>query len=162
MKPSRRFAPTTWLIWRSMPPARGFSAAFIAAALACGTFACDRAPSPAGLKEWTPDDHDGEKKTAPPPGAKADPGASAAGSPLIAVTWSQQCEKCHGPSGRGDGPESPMVKAKDLSGDDTQKLTDAQIAATIRNGKGKMPKFDKLPVEVVDALVARVRSFRAR
>lgn len=55
-----------------------------------------------------------------------------------------------------------MVKASDLSREDWQsRVTDAEIAGTIQNGKGKMPKFD-LPPEVVQALVGKVRSFRGK
>lgn len=55
-----------------------------------------------------------------------------------------------------------MVRAPDLSRPDWQQnVTDEEIAATIRNGKNKMPKFD-LPDQVVTGLVQRVRAFQAR
>lgn len=55
-----------------------------------------------------------------------------------------------------------MVRAPDLSRPDWQaNVTDDEIAATIRNGKNKMPKFD-LPDQVVTGLVLRVRSFRTK
>lgn len=55
-----------------------------------------------------------------------------------------------------------MARAPDLSRADWQeKVTDDEIAATIRNGKNKMPKFD-LPDQVVSGLVQRVRAFRAK
>lgn len=81
---------------------------------------------------------------------------------LVDITWRQQCSTCHGAFGRGDGQLGPMVKAPDLSTLDWQsKVTDAEIAATIRNGKGKMPKFD-VPEPVIQGLVARVRASRVR
>jgi cytochrome c oxidase cbb3-type subunit 3 len=81
---------------------------------------------------------------------------------MVDLTWRSQCQSCHGPSGRGDGPQGPMNKAADLGREDWQaKVKDEEIAATILNGKGKMPKFD-LPDEVVKGLVARVRSYRGR
>jgi len=123
--------------------------------------ACDRAPSAEGLKEWTPSDHDGEKK---PTANQAPKGSAGAGGPsaLVELTWRNQCQTCHGAEGRGDGPQGAMFKAADLGREDWQsKVTDQEIAATIANGKGRMPKFE-LPDEVVKGLVARVRSFRGQ
>jgi cytochrome c oxidase cbb3-type subunit 3 len=121
--------------------------------------ACDRPPS-VELKEWTPADHDGEKKSPTAnQGAKGDPKGPDA---LVEVTWRNQCVTCHGAQGRGDGPQGPMFKAADLTRSDWQKsVTDAQIAAAIVNGKGRMPKFE-LPEEIVHGLVARVRSLRGQ
>lgn len=121
--------------------------------------ACDRPPSKE-LGEWTPADHDGEQKSAnAKQGAKqtGDAGGTAA---LVEIAWRQQCATCHGPSGKGDGPQGPMFKAADLSNPEWQgKVKDEEIAASIQNGKGRMPKFD-LPPDVVKGLVARVRSFK--
>jgi mono/diheme cytochrome c family protein len=145
------------------PLARFFSPLFrlavILPAIALGAGGCDRAPSAEGLKDWTPADHDGEKKTAAKQGPKGDGGGA---PPLVELTWRNQCQSCHGPAGHGDGPQGPMYKAQDLSLEDWQsKVSDAEIAATIANGKGRMPKFD-LPEEVVKGLVVRVRSFRGK
>lgn len=138
---------------------RLFPAIAISAALAL--IACDRPPSADGLKEWTPVDHEGEKKQA---GPKQGPRGGGGGTPvdMAELTWRQQCSACHGLAGHGDGPQGPMFKPPDLSNAEWQaKVEDAQIAATITNGKGRMPKFD-LPEDVVRGLVARVRSLRAR
>lgn len=123
-------------------------------------FACDRAPSAEGLKDWTPADHDGEKAAA---NAKQGPkGAGGGPSALVDVTWRAQCASCHGASGHGDGPQGAMLKASDLSREDWQaKVKDEEIAAVITNGKGRMPKFE-LPEDVVKGLVGRVRSFRGK
>jgi len=135
----------------SSRPTRALAAALVAGALA----ACDRAPSADGLKEWTAADHDGEKKAA---AANQGPKTPGGGASLADATWRQQCASCHGPTGHGDGPQGAMFKAPDLS---QSKLDDEQIAATITNGKGRMPKFE-LPDDVVRGLVARVRSFRGQ
>ena len=129
-----------------------------AAALALG---CDRAPPTDGLKEWQPADHDGEKKSAA--AANQGPKGDGGGIPLLVeVTWRNQCQSCHGPNGKGDGPQGPMVKAADLGRDEWQSsVSDEAIAATILNGKGRMPKFE-LPQELVGGLVARIRSFRGK
>jgi cytochrome c oxidase cbb3-type subunit 3 len=64
--------------------------------------------------------------------------------------------------GKGDGPQGAMFKAADLSREDWQSsVKDEQIAAAVKNGKGRMPKFD-LPDDVVAGLVGRIRSFRGQ
>jgi cytochrome c oxidase cbb3-type subunit 3 len=128
--------------------------------LTSAALACDRPPSSNDLKEWSAADHDGEQKGAanPKQGAKGDAGS---GPALVEIAWRNQCATCHGPTGKGDGPQGAMFKAADLGRADWQsKVTDEEILATIRNGKGRMPKFD-LPDEIARGLVARIRSFRA-
>jgi mono/diheme cytochrome c family protein len=84
------------------------------------------------------------------------------GAQLADLAWRQQCSTCHGATGRGDGQLGPMVRAPDLTREDWQsRVTDAEIAATIKHGKGKMPNFD-VPDSVIEGLVARVRAARGR
>lgn len=81
---------------------------------------------------------------------------------LVDIAWRQQCSTCHGAMGKGDGQMGPMVHAPDLTREDWQsKVTDAEIANVIKNGKGKMPRLD-LPDSVIAGLVARVRATAAR
>ncbi len=121
---------------------------------------CDSRPS-GSTREWTPADHD-----------KGDPGttgqvksaASAAGPKndemLVEVVWQNQCLACHGMIGKGDGPNGPLVHATDLTREDWQaSVTDAQIALSIKNGKGLMPKFD-MTDSLMSALVRRIRALR--
>jgi cytochrome c oxidase cbb3-type subunit 3 len=122
--------------------------------------ACDRAPS--DVREWTPADHDPPEQPAPPPGARASAAPAEDADQLAALAWQQTCATCHGPQGHGDGPQGPMVHAPDLSRPDWQsRVTDAEILATIKNGKNQMPGFSGLPASVLDALVKRVRSLKA-
>ena len=135
------------------------SLAWAIALAALGALACDRAPSSEGLKDWAPADHDGERKSNANQGPKGDGGGA---PPIVELTWRNQCQSCHGPTGHGDGPQGAMVKAQDLSRDDWQaKVNDGEIAAAILKGKGRMPKFE-LPEDVVKGLVVRVRSFRGK
>ena len=117
--------------------------------------ACDRPPSSDGVKDWTPADHDGEKGSASNPrqGARGDGGGAPA---LVEITWRNQCASCHGIAGKGDGPQGAMFKPPDLT---QSKSDDATLLATIKNGKGRMPKFD-VPDDVAQGLAARVKSFR--
>jgi mono/diheme cytochrome c family protein len=129
---------------------------FSVLAAAAAASACDRAPSPNGLAQWTPADHDQEqgRPAAPNQGGRA---SDAGGTPaLVEVAWRNQCASCHGMTGRGDGPQGALFHAADLA---QSKMSDDELANTIRNGKGRMPKFD-LPDDVVTGLVARIRSFR--
>ncbi|WP_437718695.1 cytochrome c [Sorangium sp. So ce448] len=134
------------------------------ALLSVGLFGCT---SGAGdVRPWTRDDHD-----PPNPGEGQGQGGKVAARPvasdetdpgLIELAWQRNCSTCHGRAGRGDGPQGPMVRAPDLTDAAWQdRVTDAQMADTIRKGKNKMPAFD-LPQPVIEGLVKRVRTNRAR
>jgi cytochrome c oxidase cbb3-type subunit 3 len=139
-------------------------------AAATGLAGCDRPPPPESLKVWTKDDHHSADDDRPASPQTTGTGAAAEGHPgaagtndeaqLVDITWRQQCVGCHGAVGRGDGPMGAMLHASDLTRADWQsKVKDAEIAATIRDGRNRMPKFD-LPDSVLRGLVARIRSLR--
>jgi mono/diheme cytochrome c family protein len=135
--------------------------------LACA--ACDSPPSASTLHEWTPADHDRSEESArAAQQAQASGATGAAGQrqgpdAVLEASWAQQCAACHGPVGHGDGPTGPMVHARDLTEADWQAtVTDDQLAASIVNGKGKMPPFGNLPPKVIAGLVARIRASRGR
>jgi cytochrome c oxidase cbb3-type subunit 3 len=142
---------------------------FVVAALALAALvACQRAPDADALPEWTPKDHASKddttrlatgEQTAP---VGRDAAAASAAQTLLDVAWRNQCATCHGLMGRGDGPQGPMFKATDLTSPEWQaKASDDDIRAAIKNGKGKMPKFD-LPDDVVAAMIVRIRSLKGR
>jgi mono/diheme cytochrome c family protein len=146
------------------PPTSIVVAATAAFALVLGLFVF-RPTSAKTVREWTPADHDqpegapAGKQAAPNPGGRAK--QASGGSDLAELAWSKNCAMCHGPTGRGDGPQGPMVKAPDLTQAEWQgKVKDEDIARTIREGRGSMPKFD-LPPNVVQGLVQRIRRHRA-
>lgn len=109
---------------------------------------------PAETREWTVADHDrAEEERNAASGAKAESPEA-----LMDRAWQQLCFSCHGAEGRGDGPKAAESQPADLTRADWQaKVTDAELGASIKNGKGRMPKFD-LPDPVIKAFVARVRS----
>lgn len=121
---------------------------------------CERDAS--GLTEWTPADHDhqveAKRRRATPSALPSTPHAPPSRrNQVIDVTWARQCSTCHGRRGRGDGPQSVMVKARDLSSPEWQaSVTDEQLAKIIREGKDKMPAFN-LPDNVITGLVEHVR-----
>jgi mono/diheme cytochrome c family protein len=128
---------------------------------------CQRAPD--DLREWTPADHDhtqqpqgqqqgqqqGHQQQVPA-GAESK-GAMFGISEVVLAAWKQNCTSCHGIIGRGDGPQGPMVRAPDLTNPAFHaSVSDADIAAVIRTGRGSMPAFP-LPDSTVDGLVKLVR-----
>ena len=122
--------------------------------------ACNERPS--DLREWRPGDHDHTEN----PGSdqvQVDPAAQQAPAipgleDVTIVAWSQNCTQCHGQLGRGDGPRGPMLKATNLSDPKWQSaVTDEQIAATIKLGRGAMPSFKQLPDVTIANLVKLVR-----
>jgi cytochrome c oxidase cbb3-type subunit 3 len=120
--------------------------------------------TPADLRPWRPSDHDHTENPNADQVQVTDAGSAEPGHGLDDVTivaWQQNCTSCHGPLGRGDGPQGPMVHAADLSRSDWQaSVTDEAIATTIRLGRGRMPGF-KLPDATVLNLVRLVRMLDA-
>jgi cytochrome c oxidase cbb3-type subunit 3 len=137
-----------------------------AAALLLGAFVFRPGRSAGDVREWTPADHDqpaGAGQAPPPKAKQGQPkGSGQQDASLVEMAWTKSCASCHGPGGRGDGPSGPMVKAPDLTRADWQdRVTDEQIAETIKNGRNSMPKFD-LPPNVLQGLVARIRASKAK
>ena len=74
-------------------------------------------------------------------------------------TFQSNCVVCHGQDGTGT-PTGKALKAPDLHSDQVQKLTDAQIAEQIADGKNNMPPFkNTLSKAEIQSLVAYVRTF---
>lgn len=143
-----------------------FTVGLMVAAGVVTMVACERDAS--GLSEWTPADHDHQ---AEPPRRRRSLTQAAPQTPhaapsqrnqVIDVTWQKQCATCHGKRGRGDGPSSTMVKARDLSSPEWQaSVSDEQLKKVIRDGKDKMPAFN-LPASVIDGLVEYVRGLERK
>jgi cbb3-type cytochrome c oxidase subunit III len=135
----------------------------LACFLAAFTSGCERKPD--DLREWTPADHTHQTETGANPqrAPKTVSPAEESQREVSAAIWKQQCETCHGVAGRGDGPQSVMVQARDLTDPAWQETTpDAVMALIIKQGKGKMPAF-RFPDTTVSGLVDLVRRFgRAR
>lgn len=143
------------------PPTPVVVAATAAGALVLGLFVF-RPTAAKSAREWTPADHDQPQGAQTAVAGRAKPAKPGDGTELIELAWSKNCAACHGPTGRGDGPQGPMVKAPDLTRADWQgSIKDDDIARTIREGRSSMPKFD-LPPNVVQGLVQRIRRNRAR
>jgi len=74
-----------------------------------------------------------------------------------ADVYKSKCAMCHGPDGKGK-----MAGTKDLSSTDVQKASDADLNATITNGKPpKMPSYKgKLTDDQIKDLVTYIRSLK--
>jgi len=87
--------------------------------------------------------------------------AFAAESPGAVVYRTKMCKACHGDDGSGNTPAGKTVKAADLRSDEVQKKSDAELSATVINGKGKMPSFkSSLSQQQVKDVVAFVRTLK--
>jgi mono/diheme cytochrome c family protein len=124
--------------------------------------ACD--PAPSDVREWTAADHDqpASVQSAAAPLPRASARAGGGDLDLSEIAWERNCAVCHGRTGRGDGPQGPMMRAPDLTRADWQeKVSDQDIVETIRKGRNKMPAFD-LPEQALKGLVQRIRANRQR
>jgi mono/diheme cytochrome c family protein len=75
--------------------------------------------------------------------------------------FKKNCVMCHGADGTGKTKMGQKLGAADLSSNDIQALSDEAIAQTVRNGKGKMPAFEKtLSAEEITNVVQYVRTLR--
>ena len=75
------------------------------------------------------------------------------------ATYKAKCAMCHGPDGKGETATGKMMKVKDFSSEEVQKMSDADLTALITSGKGKMPPSKTLSADQVKDLVAYVRTF---
>ncbi|HEV8661193.1 MAG TPA: cytochrome c [Thermoanaerobaculia bacterium] len=84
--------------------------------------------------------------------------ALADATPDGATIFKSKCAMCHGPEGAGQTPTGKTMKVRDLRSADVQKLSDADLAKAIADGKGKMPSYKgKLTPTEIQVLVVYIR-----
>lgn len=112
--------------------------------------------APAGGSETSAEAPATEAPAAESAPAEADP------AKLGAQVYAARCALCHGATGHGDGPASAGLNPKPRNHTDKaymSTLTDEQLLAVIRNGKGTMPAWGKVLSEAeLSAVTAHVRS----
>ncbi len=116
------------------------------------------------LPEWTPSDHTNQGN---PNSGQIDTTKRRAGmekleargiNDVVLAAWKTNCVTCHGPAGRGDGPQGRMVRPPDMTDPAWQRTRiDSEMKHTISKGRGRMPAFPQLPEKTVDGLVQLVR-----
>jgi mono/diheme cytochrome c family protein len=80
-----------------------------------------------------------------------------AGAQDASALFKSKCAGCHGADGTGSAMGKKMG-AHDFTSPDVQKMSDADLAAIITDGKNKMPKYASLKPEEVKGLVAYIRT----
>jgi mono/diheme cytochrome c family protein len=81
--------------------------------------------------------------------AKADTAAAEA-------TFKSKCAGCHGADAKG----KEVLGTRDLSSDEVQKQSDADLSTIITGGKNKMPAFKSMTPDQVKDMVAYIRSLK--
>jgi mono/diheme cytochrome c family protein len=76
--------------------------------------------------------------------------------------YNAKCKTCHGATGVANPAIAKMlnVEMKPLGGADVQKLSDAQLAAISKNGKGKMKPVAGLTDAQISDVVAFQRTLK--
>jgi cytochrome c6 len=77
-----------------------------------------------------------------------------------ASLYKTKCSACHGSDGKGATSIGEAQKIRDLTSEEVQKQSDADLTAIINSGKNKMPAYGKsLKPEQVKDLVEYIRTF---
>jgi len=86
---------------------------------------------------------------------RAGAAAAASGNDPGQTTFEAHCATCHAPDGSGNTAVGKSMKIPDLHSAEVQKLSDAQLADVIGNGKNSMPPFKKSlnPDEIHDLVI---------
>lgn len=81
------------------------------------------------------------------------------GAQDASALFKSKCAGCHGADGTGSAMGKKMG-AHDFTSADVQKMSDAELAGTITNGKNKMPAYKSLTPDEVKGLVAYIRTLK--
>jgi mono/diheme cytochrome c family protein len=80
-----------------------------------------------------------------------------------AATYKAKCQMCHAADGSGSTPAGKAMKAIPFSSPDLIKASDAQLFASTKNGKGKMPAFGaKLSDAEIKDSIAYIRTLQKK
>lgn len=80
-----------------------------------------------------------------------------------ADVYKAKCQMCHGADLKGNTPGGKMTHALPLDTPEVMKKTDADLTATTKNGKNKMPAFAaKLSDAQIKEVIAYIRTLQKR
>lgn len=79
----------------------------------------------------------------------------------VADLYKSKCQVCHGPDGKGDTAAGKKLGAKDFHSPEVAKMSDAELFEVTKNGKNKMPSYDKrLSDDQIKQLVKYIRTLK--
>lgn len=91
------------------------------------------------------------------------PGAAAADLANGKKVYLDKCARCHGNTGKGDGPKAETLEKKPADYTDKKKMgefTDAQLKKITVDGKQPMPAYQgKISDKDLDDVIAYIRTF---
>ncbi len=76
------------------------------------------------------------------------------------ATYKAKCQSCHGATGTPSAGMAKMMGIKASTDADIQKLTDAQMAAAVKDGKGKMKAIAGLTDAQIKDVVSYYRGLK--
>ncbi len=80
-----------------------------------------------------------------------------------ADTYKAKCAMCHGADGLATGPTGKAMKVPPFTAPEVVKASDAELIASTKNGKGKMPAYaGKLTDAQIKDAVAYVRTLQKK
>jgi cytochrome c6 len=75
--------------------------------------------------------------------------------------YKAKCQACHGADGKGDTPVGKKLGIKDFHSPEVAKMSDQELFAITKNGKDKMPPYDKkLTDDQIKELIKYIRSLK--
>ena len=88
-------------------------------------------------------------------------GSAAGFAQAGADVYKSKCQMCHGANGAADTPTAKMMKVKPLADPDIKKLSEDDMIASVKNGKGKMQPFkDKITDQQIKDSVDYYRNLK--
>ena len=80
-----------------------------------------------------------------------------------ADVYQSKCKMCHGADLKGNTPGGKMTHAQPLDTPEVIKKTDADLIATTKKGKNKMPEFaTKLSDAQINSVIAYIRTLQKK